>query len=59
MKRILSPIVVTGILLLSACGAPATPPGTETPPTKLEPTREPEPHPRLNQRRRGKFLSIT
>jgi len=32
MKRILLPILVTGILLLSACGAPTTTPEAESPP---------------------------
>ncbi len=40
MKRILLPILVTGILLLSACGSPSTAPSTEAPSTP--PTQEVE-----------------
>ena len=42
MKRILLPILVIGILLLSACGAPTTTPPTEAPPT-LPAAEEPAP----------------
>ena len=42
MKRILLPILVIGILLLSACGAPATAPPVEAPPTP-PPAEQPTP----------------
>ncbi|MBL7125455.1 MAG: hypothetical protein ISS51_05120 [Dehalococcoidales bacterium] len=42
MKRILIPILVIGVLLLSACGAPPIPPGAETPPTS-PPAEQPTP----------------
>ena len=44
MKRILLPILVIGILLLSACGAPTTAPPTEAPPSP-PPTEQPAPTP--------------
>lgn len=44
MKRILLPIVVIGILLLSACGAPATAPPAEAP-SAPPPTEQPAPTP--------------
>ncbi len=47
MKRILIPILVMGILLLSACGASTTAPPAESPPAELEPTQEPESPPTL------------
>ena len=42
MKRILLPILVIGILLLSACGAPATAPPVESP-SPSPPTEQPTP----------------
>jgi hypothetical protein len=42
MGRILLPILVIGVLLLSACGIPTTPQATEAPPTP-PPTEEPAP----------------
>ena len=48
MKRILLPILVVGVLLLSACGAPTTAPEVEestTAPEAGEPATEPIPEP--------------
>lgn len=48
MKRILLPILVIGILLLSACGSPSTTPPTEAPPATSptgQPTTSEEPEP--------------
>ena len=50
MKRILIPILVIGVLLLSACGAPSTAPPAEAPPAapsaeQPTPPGEPEPTP--------------
>ena len=46
MRRILLPILVIGILLLSACGAPTTAPEAETPPAEQPaPPKEIEPTP--------------
>jgi len=46
MKRILLSILVVGVLLLSACGAPTTAPPTEAPPTP-PPTEQPAPVPQI------------
>jgi len=48
MKRILLPILVIGVLLLSACGSPSTAPPTEAPPATSptgQPTTSEEPEP--------------
>ena len=53
MKRILLPILVIGILLLSACGAPTEAPPAEQPAPPEEP--EPTPSPIVNRTTHGRI----